>query len=126
MSGAAPGALHWRRPLPISLTMVDARRAPRIPLRQFVTYELGGLTMRGKSLNLSENGIFLETSLPADAGARLRLRFDLDGRRIQAEGVVVRSSHGMGMGIEFTRISEDHKSVIRNAVDCLAGELAHA
>ena len=73
--------------------------------------------MRGNTTDISENGVFLATSLPADPGARLRLKIVLGNERIEAEGRVVRFTPHLGMGIEFHQISDNHRRVVRNLVE---------
>ena len=101
--------------------MEDRRRSLRATPSPRVVFIMGALAMRGLLANLSVDGVFVETSLPADPGAALRLVFELAGETVRAEARVVHSVSHRGMGVEFTSISAAHRELIRDAVS--RGEL---
>jgi len=72
---------------------------------------------------LSERGMFLRTMTPAPVNTHLSLQFDLGHALIAAEAIVVSSSlagggsiHDPGMGLEFVRISQKDRDLIRQFI----------
>lgn len=61
--------------------------------------------VHSESVDLSRSGIFLRTALVRSLGTAVQLRFELDGRRVDVRGVVVRhetkNGKTVGMGIAF-------------------------
>ena len=78
------------------------------------------------SENISMGGVFLETSDPLPAGAKIKLRFPLKSayRPIQVEGKVVWSrkddsggKETSGMGIMFQKIKKNDLEVLKEFLD---------
>ena len=78
-----------------------------------------------EAVDLSEGGLFVRMNAPPRVGARVNLEFSLppSGKRIQAEGRVVRaiSQQGKdgrppGIGIEFYTLGNDARETIQGAV----------
>ena len=78
------------------------------------------------SENISMGGVFLETSDPLPAGAKIKLRFPLKSayRPIQVEGKVVWSRKDTvdgketpGMGIMFQKIKKNDLEVLKELLD---------
>lgn len=75
------------------------------------------------SVVLSENGMFLRTTVTKPAGTRVAVSFVVMGRTITTEAAVL-YSHGfddypqkeLGMGLRFETISEEDKAVIRQYI----------
>ena len=63
--------------------------------------ETGERSVRGRLRDLSGKGVFVRTASPFPVGDRLHLRFRVEGRWIEATGVVRHSELGYGMGIQF-------------------------
>ncbi|MBN2358709.1 MAG: PilZ domain-containing protein [Deltaproteobacteria bacterium] len=98
--------------------MADDRRAtPHVFIATTVRLEAGSALQRYKSINLSSEGVFLETAKPLAVGSQCLLRFEMPGAgKVEAHGVV--KHHGplriqdpdqpardlAGMGISFVRI----------------------
>jgi hypothetical protein len=72
---------------------------------------------------LSHSGAYIKTALPARIGAVVELRLEVSGREILAMAVVCRVEHGIGMGVEFTFISEEDAVVLDRLVRQI--ELSH-
>lgn len=75
-----------------------------------------GAAITKRVTDLSEGGLFIDTPVPAAVGTLLSLRFDLDGRSVEAEGRVAFAQAFIGMGIEFTRVAPEVAEAIRVAV----------
>lgn len=72
---------------------------------------------------LSERGMFIQTSTPLDVKSRLTLELDLKGQAIVVEAIVLRTHRTAqyhyrmpGMGLEFVRIESDDRKVIRQFI----------
>ena len=72
---------------------------------------------------LSERGMFLRTTTPVAVNTHLSLQFDLGQALIAAEAIVVYNSltgggsiHEPGMGLEFARISQKDRDLIRQFI----------
>ncbi len=84
----------------------DARQTPRAPVEVRVDYETA---VSGRSVNLSQSGIFVRTAQPLPLNETLTLRFRLPGMAedFQVQGRVVWSNpkeggtYPQGMGIRF-------------------------
>ncbi len=89
-----------------ALVTQDARQAPRAPVEVRVDYETA---VTGRSVNLSQSGIFVRTAQPLPLNETLTLRFRLPevSEEFQVQGKVVWSNsqaggtYPQGMGIRF-------------------------
>lgn len=82
-------------------------------------------------INISQGGVFIETSLPLSKGTYVELDFKIPDKKVavHAEGIVRWSSPHKtkdgpaGMGIEFTRVTTDDRSGLGKFLDeKIAGE----
>ena len=102
----------------------ERRQYPRVNLVTRVTHILSDTFHYYYSRDLSLGGIFLETKKPYAVGSRLILDFTLPGMegRLRTEGDVVRVvkpdlealDQTSGMGISFTKISEESLTKLKN------------
>lgn len=104
----------------------DRRKKPRSIVRALVDYESDNTYLYDYSTDLSEGGIFIETSKPLKTGSNLTLRFTLPNvdRVFEVKGKVAwlnqerpkrgRPSKGLpqGMGVEFKTMSETDRRAI--------------
>ena len=94
------------RALVEALVTQDARLSPRAPVEVRVDYETA---VAGRSVNLSQSGIFIRTAQPLPLHETLTLRFRLPGvaEEFEVQGRVVWSNsqeggtYPQGMGIRF-------------------------
>jgi uncharacterized protein (TIGR02266 family) len=101
----------------------DNRRHPRVPLRQRLWCEGRDVTVYVRTLNASEDGMFIRTASPAELGQGFRVSFELDGAEVVADVKVVWSrapangaEPGMGVEIErFERGAEAYRRMIERA-----------
>ncbi len=106
----------------------DARAAPRVPVSMLVQYRFDTLEdfVAEHSVDISENGIFVRTETPREAGSMIYLQVALtDGSRlIEGFGRVARvGADGRGrrgMGIQFINFDDQSMALIRTIV---AGQL---
>lgn len=67
--------------------------------------------------DLSVHGMYLDTSLEVPYGAAVRARFLLGGTRASlAEGRIVRTERGQGLGIEFVRVGDSLRVALAELV----------
>jgi DNA-binding response OmpR family regulator len=64
-----------------------SRKTPRIPASFTLSVADRKRLLRGRAFTLSEEGLFLETTLAAQPGQTLALRFRLPGRRSRADTI---------------------------------------
>ena len=101
---------------------IDARKKERAPICVLVEQPGQAQEYFDKSIDVSENGIFVETESPKAKGTEVTVRFALPGSPvITANGRVARvkkksllaPSTTAGMGIEFLELDEQTRSVLR-------------
>ena len=62
-----------------------------------------------KSGDISPGGMFVETQLTYERGGEVELRFELDGRRFQVDGMVSHVKRNVGVGVRFLNISAEER-----------------
>lgn len=69
--------------------------------------------------DVSVGGVFVSAKDPFPIGSDITLSLQLatGGKSLAAAGKVVYSLKGLGMGIQFTDISDEHRSTLQNFVD---------
>ena len=65
--------------------------------------------MRVNATDISGNGCYVETVMPLTVNTTLRLEFWIDQEHISTSATVRTRDPGVGMGIEFTGMTEDAK-----------------
>jgi len=104
----------------------ERRRSRRVCLMAEVTYSSGSGCITKRIADVSEGGVFIDTPVPAEVGAELSVRFNLAGVVVCAEARVAYSQPYIGMGVEFTRISSEARTAIRDYVTRTADQLEAA
>ena len=71
------------------------------------------------TLNISRGGVAVRTTNPLDKGILVKVRFRMPMNRkdIEVESKVAWSDKRVGMGLEFSGLSEQDQSVIGEYVD---------
>jgi hypothetical protein len=91
----------------------SVRGARRAPIHAPVTVWVGGREKEGALYSISEGGCFIETPRASMDGAQLRMRFVLDERHYELDGLVVfsnvpgnlqRPNLPLGMGVRFESV----------------------
>jgi uncharacterized protein (TIGR02266 family) len=99
-------------------------RSPRYTLKLQIVYDDGNAFMSGPVVDISESGVFLETVMPLDPGAEVRLTPLLpeDAGLFEILGVVVRKNEydldnhfdrTPGMGVRFKDVSPESLAQLR-------------
>jgi hypothetical protein len=81
-----------------------------------LTYLIDGSAVTKRVSDVGEGGLFVDTPVPSEVGTQLKVRFVLDGEVVEAEGKVAYAQPFIGMGVEFLRISPEHREVVRRFV----------
>ncbi len=73
----------------------------------------------GRTLNVSEGGILLETRSELPVGSQIMLTLGLNDTLIEVMGKIVRTSPEENLyktGIEFTNLSEGHREILQQYI----------
>lgn len=96
----------------------DRRHSSRGELFTEVQYEGAGVRADTRISDINLSGVFVDALSPLPVGAVVTLRFTLPGgHRVTTEGVVVHSQPSIGMGVEFTGLSEEDAALIKKVLD---------
>lgn len=105
VEGFSPGGFVMR-------AMNDTRRSPRAPIRHRIWCEGDDVTLYVRTLNASQEGLFIRTPTPVEVGRRFRISFEdpVDSIEVIAEVEVVWSRAGApgepGMGVRIVRFAK--------------------
>jgi uncharacterized protein (TIGR02266 family) len=109
-------------PVPLSRSRSSERRsAPRVPIETSVGAHAASHFLSGRTGDLSTSGLFVATPEPLPVGTLVTIGLVLeDGHRVTCDATVtwVRGPHAgvEGMGVKFTRISEEDCEAIARAL----------
>lgn len=89
----------------------ERRRYRRYAINGSATLQVKDLEVRtwGKLSDASPGGCYVESYAPFPAGTELQMTLEVDEVRVAVEGIVKVVYPSLGMGIEFTNISSEHK-----------------
>ena len=95
----------------------EKRKSPRSFAIADVTFENLGMRYHGRINDLSQGGIYIDTINPLPVGSSVSFEFWLPGDEsvtpIPGEGRVVWMAHMQGMGIAFTRLSDEDRDRLK-------------
>jgi CheY-like chemotaxis protein len=94
------------------------RSSPRVVLGIPVSYRFGNTIAAALTLNVSRGGLAIRTTSPLDPGTAIKLRFRLPSRGIDidCEARIAWVDRRLGMGAQFTWISESDQAAIAEFV----------
>lgn len=82
-----------------------------------VSFDHKGMNFHGRINDLSLGGMYIDTINPLSEGSSISFRFNFPGDEssspIAGEGRVVWMVHMQGMGIRFTRLSDDARDRLK-------------
>lgn len=89
----------------------ERRRYRRYAINGSATLQVKDLDVRtwGKLSDASPGGCYVESYAPFPAGTELQMTLEVHEVRVAVEGIVKVVYPSLGMGIEFTNISSEHK-----------------
>jgi hypothetical protein len=120
----APEKAFWDFPLPppgfdgSARDAHDRRTSPRVKCANSVEVYPTGETapIRTKTADLSLGGCFLEMPNPLPKGKQVRIALWIKESKVWANGEVVTSTPGFGIGVKFTEITEQDKNQIKQLI----------
>lgn len=97
---------------------IERREAKRISYICEVECEGAGVShLTTRITDLSATGLFIDSMSPIPVGTSLKLKFKVKDRLIETEGIVRYSLPQMGMGVQFTNLSREHRAILEHLVD---------
>lgn len=96
----------------------NRRSSPRAVLGIPIAYRFGNTIAAALTLNVSCGGLSIRTTSPLEQGTAVKLRFRLPGTKsdIDCEGKVAWVDRRVGMGVNFTWLSEADQKTISDFV----------
>lgn len=104
-------------PLPMSAqTAAPTREHPRIelPNGMVVAWYGGGLQQVSRVKTLGMGGLFISATIVRPVGTTLTLVFQVPGGVINAEAVVRHVVADEGMGVQFTKMGETDRALLKD------------
>src|SRR6266436_9983009 len=94
----------------------EHRLAPRLPFltEAEVMEPLAGARLKTRLSDLSLRGCYVDTLHPLPVGARIRLRAVRSKIILEVLATVIYSEPRLGMGVSFTQLSPEQKSILEN------------
>jgi hypothetical protein len=110
------------KPAPVAqpdLRPRDLRRFDRhrVPFPIEIVEAPSGSRMRTQATDISGRGCYVETLLPLAKSTELSISFWIESEKITTPAIVRASDGGVGMGIEFTGLSEDVQKRLQHVVE---------
>jgi hypothetical protein len=101
---------------------VDKRKSPRYKCKGSVRVQAGGNAAASWATlaDISMSGCYIEATSPYRVGTVLGLELEANGFKVEAGGQVRVAYPGLGMGIVFTRISEEDRRRLRELVHSIS------
>jgi len=105
----------------------EHRLAPRLPFftEAEVMEPTAGTWLMTRLSDLSLSGCYVETLHPLPVGARIRLRVARNKIILETLATVVYSEARLGMGVSFTQLSSEQKSILENWLADIAKKGRH-
>lgn len=104
---------------------IEKRRDPRTLIKIKIDYESEGAYLYSYSKDLSEGGIFIQTSNPLKVGERIKLKFILPEllEKVETWGEVAWVNEGggaegvsEGMGVRFVELESEKAKLIEEVI----------
>jgi len=92
-------------------------RRHRIPFPIEILEQRGGALMRTQATDISGRGCYVETLMPLAKGTELSIIFWIESEKVTTPAIVRASDGGVGMGIEFTGLSNDVQERVQQVVE---------
>ena len=89
----------------------------RIPFPIEILQEAGGSRMRTQATDISGRGCYVETLMPLAKGTELSIILWIESEKVTTPAIVRACDGGVGMGIEFTGLSEDVQKRLQEVVE---------
>ena len=130
VTSSAAGAAPARAPVPRSAEnqsgdavpttrantgIIEKRKSPRYKCAGSARVQEVGSTVSTWATfsDISLHGCYVETAVPLRVNATLSLKLEVNGFRVETGGQVRVSYPGLGMGVSFTKMSEEDRERLR-------------
>ncbi len=120
----------WAAALPGDMQVEERTKQTQGNRRKFTRHRVSfALELRDERVNtpmhvtatdVSGSGCYVETVMPLAAGTGLRVDFWIGEERMSANAIVRTKDPGVGMGIEFTGLTEGDKKRLQTHLDKLS------
>jgi uncharacterized protein (TIGR02266 family) len=106
---------------------MTVERKPRVHLKLQIVFDDGTSFMSGPVVDISETGVFIETVMPLQPGARVRMipLINDEQSMVELEGLVVRKADYdldenfdriPGMGVRFVDLSDEQTAFLADVL----------
>src|SRR5581483_6905175 len=119
----------WAQALPVDMKAEERTTQQHDNRRKFYRHKISfPLELRDERVNtplrvnatdISGNGCYVETVMPLATGTALRIDFWIGEEHVSPSGIVRTRDPGVGMGIEFTGMTDDMKKRFQAHLDKL-------
>lgn len=123
----SPGKPLWDFPLDSSSKdlfepgFTERRQHPRYRCQNSIEIHIrNGASFWGTVADLAPGGCYVEMAIPIEVGTKLTVALWFGEKKAWADGEVAHRTPGFGVGIRFTKISDQDLGVIREYLNSLA------
>ncbi|HSS97585.1 MAG TPA: PilZ domain-containing protein, partial [Terriglobales bacterium] len=111
-----PEPVGERRKAPDRRLVTDRRGPARLKCEISVQLQPSGQSapIWGKAVDISSGGCFIEMPIPLQKGTKLSIGIWIKENKLQANGRVVNSRPGFGIGVQFTEMSDMDTAQLKN------------
>ncbi|MGB0036700.1 MAG: PilZ domain-containing protein [Candidatus Acidiferrales bacterium] len=81
-----------------------------------------GARFSTRTTDLGPGGCFVDTTIPFPVGTKVRVRLVKGKSSFEADGAVVYSQSGLGMGISFEELNPERREALESWLGSVAGE----
>ena len=98
----------------------ERRGSPRVPKMIEIQYSCDSPPITARITDVGEKGIFIDTVNPLHEGDHVKFKFSLSDvpseKPIEGEGTVIWNQQTVGMGIEFSQLSEENRERLKDFI----------
>ena len=127
MLNVSPGKPIWDFPLessgkdPYVGGVTERRRYPRYRCQNSIeVHTPGQASFWGTVADLGVGGCYIEMAIPLEIGTKLSIILRFEQAKVRAEAEVAHRTPGFGVGIRFTKISNQDADIIGQYLNTLA------
>jgi hypothetical protein len=126
LRNVSPGKPLWDFPLESSGTdlfqpgMNERRHYPRYRCQNSIEIYINHASFWGTLADLGLGGCYIEMAIPIEVGTKVRVAIWIGQTKAWADAEVAHRTPGFGVGIRFTKISDQDLDIIRQYLNALA------
>ncbi|MEZ5426152.1 MAG: PilZ domain-containing protein [Pyrinomonadaceae bacterium] len=96
---------------------LERRETDRKKLIVEVYFEGGDATGIANTTDVSLGGLFMKTNARLEVGQSVAMRLTVGGNPLNLQGIIAFTEEGTGVGVSFTDLSEEKKSLLQREFD---------